>query len=154
MIAIDAHCFTYKMFLFIKTPSGRTYTVEIEENCTIGELKQAIFDKSNIPQSLQMLVFAGKLLTNDHATLSEWYVRRDYGLHMVSLPGIKYSHKIVCDHKVAKELTVKLNWSNLIEDIKFQIQDKTGIPWESIRVFYKDRELSDEEAIIKFKIYL
>ena len=142
------------MFIFVKTLIGRTYTVEVEENSTIGELRQAIFDKSNIPQSLQMLVFAGKLLINDKATLSEWYIGRDYGMNMLNFPGNIYSHKIVCDHKEAKELTVKLSWSNLIEDIKFQIQDKTGIPWESIRVFYKDRELSDEEAIIRSKIYL
>ena len=53
---------------------------------------------------------------------------------------------------IKKELTVMLNSINLIEDIKFQIQDKTGIPFESIRVLYNERELSDEEALIESKI--
>ena len=149
---IDTHSFAFKMFLFVKTLIGRTYTVEIDYNSTIGELRQAIFDKYNIPQSLQMLLFAGKLLTNDQATFFDWNIRRDSGMHMLNLPAAKYSHKIIFENKDKKELTVILNSSNLIEDIKFQIQDKTGIPFESIRVFYNDRELSDEEALIESKI--
>ena len=140
------------MLLFLKAITGRTYTIEIDDNSTIGELRQAIYDKYNIPQSLQMLVFAGKLLTNDQATFFDLNIRRDSGMHMLNLPGIKYSHKIIFENKGKKELTVILNSSNLVEDIKFQIQDKAGIPFESIRVFFNDRELSDEEAIIEPKI--
>ena len=71
---------------------------------------------------------------------------------MLNLPGIKYSHQIIFENKIKKELTVMLNSINLIEDIKFQIQDKTGIPFESIRVFHNERELSDEEALIELKM--
>ena len=59
------------MYIFVKAFRERTYTVEMDENNTIGELRQAIYDKSNIPQSLQILLYAGKLLTNDQATLSD-----------------------------------------------------------------------------------
>ena len=38
-----------------------------------------------------------------------------------------------------------------MEDIKFQIQDETGIPCDSIEVFFGDRELSDEAALVDSK---
>ena len=53
-----------------------------------------------------------------------------------------------------KILQVKLQSCSLVEDIKFQIQDETGIPCDSIKVFFEDRELSDEEALIDSKFIL
>ena len=73
---------------------------------------------------------------------------------MISLPATKFTHNIIfnSNHEDSK-LTVSLHSGCLIEDIKFQIQDKTGIPCDSIRVFHDCKELGDEEALIKLYFY-
>ena len=141
------------MEIYIKTITGKTITVPYDYNKTIGEVKEFIWEKTNILPSLQLIVFAGRILTNNHQTLSQWNIQRETNLHMISLPATKFTHNIIfnSNHEYSK-LTVSLYSSSLIEDIKFQIQDKTGIPCDWIRVYHDCRELGDEEALISLPI--
>ena len=90
------------MYIFVKAFNKRTYIVEMDENNTIGELRLAIFDKYSIPQSLQILVYTEKLLTNDQATLSDWCIFSDTVMIMLNLSRIKYFHKIIFENNDKK----------------------------------------------------
>ena len=137
------------MYIFVKSLSGRCYQLDVEWYSTIGHIKQCLYDKSNIPPSLQLYVFAGKLLTNDKTTISDWNLSKESTIHMINWPNVRFVHNIIFENiKHNKILQVKLQSCSLVEDIKFQIQDETGIPCDSIKVFFEDRELSDEEALI------
>ena len=70
------------MQIFVKTLTGKTMTLEVENAETVEAVRQKIWQSDGIPADHQRLIFAGKQLEDGH-TLQDYSVQRDSTLHLV-----------------------------------------------------------------------
>ena len=70
------------MQLFVKTLTGKTVSIEVEEGESIEDVKAKIAEKEGIPPEQQRLIFGGQQL-QDAKTLGDYDVGDDATLHLV-----------------------------------------------------------------------
>lgn len=132
------------MQIHVKTQAERTITLVVVPEETIANVKTKILDENGMPVEYQCLVYAGKIL-NDNHTLNDYKIKGESTLHLI--PVLSGGMQIFVKTLTRKTIILEVDPETSIKNIKVKIQDKEGIPTDQQRFIFCGRPLGDDNTL-------
>ena len=138
------------MYLFVKTLTGKTITLETQLSDTVRSLKEKIYEKEGVEIDSQCLVLAGKQMENSE-TVGSIGVQNQSVIHLVfRVPTNDGRRLTILDNGNRFDVTADLDGT--VGDLKRRIEQKENIPVAIQRLVFEGRVLPDEDTLSALNI--
>mmetsp|Transcript_17796 Transcript_17796/g.33786 ORF Transcript_17796/g.33786 Transcript_17796/m.33786 type:complete len:2165 (-) Transcript_17796:45-6539(-) len=126
------------MSVTVDMPDGTKTEIAITPSDASADIKRKIEDKTGMEAPRQVLKKDGNELP-EGSTVKDMGVRDGDNLS-VDVRTVPVTVKTM-DGKVIK---IEVDPTNKLEDVKKQLEDEAGVPWDNQRLFKDDNELADD----------
>eukprot|EP00529_Nitzschia_sp_RCC80_P026285 CAMPEP_0113461430 /NCGR_PEP_ID=MMETSP0014_2-20120614/11539_1 /TAXON_ID=2857 /ORGANISM="Nitzschia sp." /LENGTH=350 /DNA_ID=CAMNT_0000353195 /DNA_START=14 /DNA_END=1067 /DNA_ORIENTATION=- /assembly_acc=CAM_ASM_000159 len=137
------------MQLFVKTLTGKTVSIEVEEGESIEDVKAKISEKEGIPAEQQRLIFGGQQL-QEGKSLEDYDVGDDATLHLVL--RLRGGMQLFVKTLTGKTVSIEVEEGESIEDVKAKISEKEGIPAEQQRLIFGGQQLQEGKSLEDYDV--
>ena len=139
--------------IFVQVMSQEIITLEVDSSDTIGNLKEKIKDKKGFPAEEQHLFFQRKKL-KDNRTVGNYNIQNKSTLNLLlQVPAEQmYRLQVTILTEDRRRVTLVVNASDSISELKRKIQDMTGVPRHKQSLSFAGIELENACTISAYDI--
>ena len=146
------------MKITLQTEDNEVVEIDVEPSDTIGDIKLKLSEKKGLIPQLLWAVVDSRSIRNRKWVVDDTIVSslNNYPNTNIVMFETDYSYrfsKIKFENKTGlRTMMLDVNPFTFIEEIKFSIQNETGIPLEKIRLFSEEHELLNWRTLFEWGI--